>query len=107
MNQPALPEQEEDRRAFFLGQTAPLAWAELAPFFARGQVVEIAASLDLIEVALAMVADDSPRVQSWMAANQLAVLSTETARQWSQGQHTLWALVVNPWVLVQARTPLQ
>ena len=101
---PEFPESGEEQRAFFLGQTARLDWAELAPFFARGQVVSVAESIDLIDAAMAMATDDAPRLQAWMAEHSVAVLDTDRAKLWAEGSLALWAVVVTPWVLVQARS---
>lgn len=100
---PELPSSEEEQRAFFLGQTARLAWSEIAPFFARGQVVQVSSSIDLIDVALALVADDTEKMRAWMENQQVGVLNTDCAKDWAGGQADLWAVVVNPWVLVQAK----
>ena len=105
-NLPDFPATDDERRAYFLGQTARLSWEEIAPFFARGQVVWVAETLDLIEVALALAVDDAPQLRRWMAADHVAVLDTATAKVWVEVPRELWAVVVQPWVLVQARTPM-
>lgn len=102
---PQFPESPDEQHAFFLGQTARLEWAELAPLFARGQVVYVAETIDLIDAAVAMATDDATRVQAWMTEHSVAVLDTERAKLWATGSQDLWAVVVTPWVLVQARCP--
>ncbi len=89
--------------AELLGKTAQISWAELAPFFARGKLLQVSASLDLIEVASAIVADDKPRVTMWMQNNQLHHPNDEQALDWHTRDPQLWATVVSPWVLVQER----
>ncbi len=93
----------EDRWALFLSQTAKISWPELAPLFARGQVVHVADGLDLIAAAVAVAEDDKNQVAHWMAQQQFGLLDVATAKRWAQGEPNLWAVVVNPWVLVQQR----
>ncbi|HQT43802.1 MAG TPA: DUF2288 family protein [Halothiobacillus sp.] len=103
---PIEPEKDlaEDRWALFFSQTAKISWVELAPLFARGQVVRIADSLDLVAAAVAVAEDDKTQVARWMSCHQFGLLDVATARQWSEDTPSLWAVVVNPWVLVQERT---
>jgi len=98
-------EEPMDRWAMFLGQTAPIGWAEIEPFFARGQVIHVGSALDLVEVAVAVAEDDKSRVVDWMSSGDFGLLPTEIARHWSSGAADLWGVVVTPWVLVQDRSP--
>lgn len=91
----------EDRWALFLSQTAQISWAEVAPLFARGQVIQVSDSIDLIAAAVAVAEDDKTQVAQWMAQHQFGLLDLSTAKRWAQGEPNLWAVVVNPWVLVQ------
>ena len=82
-------------------QTATIAWAELQRFFAAGKVISVAASLDLVAVATAMVADDKARFEQWRDQQLIYPLTDGQARFYTAAQATLWAVVVSPWVLVQ------
>ncbi|MGJ8669424.1 MAG: DUF2288 family protein [Oceanococcus sp.] len=85
-------------------ETARVSWAEIERLFAAGKVVEVAAALDLIEVAAAFADDDKDQVRIWMQAEQLGLLADESAARWSAlDDAALWAVVVNPWALVQQR----
>ena len=86
-----------------LGETAPIAWQELQPFFARGAVLRVAGSLDLIAVAEAMAEDDKPRIMPWLATGELRKLAVADAEDYQARDPRLWAVVVAPWVLVQER----
>jgi len=55
-------------------ETAKIAWAELQRFFAG---------------------------QQWMNDDMISSPSDEQAAQWYKNEVVLWALVLNPWVLVQ------
>ncbi len=78
-----------------------LAWRELLPHFARGNVVRIAPELDLITVAAAFRDDDSARVDAWMRSGAVARASDEDARRWTRHEPVFRAIVVAPWVLAQ------
>lgn len=97
-------DESMDRWAMFLGQTAPIGWAEIEPFFARGQVIHVGSSLDLVEVAVAVAEDDKSRVVDWMRSGDFGLLATDIARHWVSDSADLWGVVVTPWVLVQDRS---
>ncbi|OYT94318.1 MAG: hypothetical protein CFE49_18875 [Pseudomonas sp. PGPPP3] len=78
--------------AKLLGETAPIAWQELQPFFAR------------VAVALAVAEDDKASISAWLAAGQVNALSAGQAEDLLARDPPLWAVVVAPWVLVQERT---
>ncbi|MEZ5536823.1 MAG: DUF2288 domain-containing protein [Thiolinea sp.] len=86
-------------------QTAPISWPELERFFARGRVLDVAAELDLIEVAAALTEDDVEKFSQWTQTKQVQHLQDETAKQWVADDRNLWAVVIAPWVLVQNRLP--
>ena len=74
MTEQLSPERASDDHAStlyakLLGETAPIAWQELQPFFARGVVLWVAAALDLIAVALAVAEDDKASISAWLAAD--------------------------------------
>ena len=84
-------------------ETARVQWQELEVHFARGVVIHVASELDLVKVAVDIANDDKPAVERWIAAGQVEHLDTETAKDWSERDPELWAVVVAPWVVVQER----
>lgn len=86
-----------------LGETAKIGWTELERFFARGMLLLVARDLDLVSVAEAIAADDSQRVAQWLSAGLVQRLQAETAADFAARDPELWAVVVSPWVCVQAR----
>jgi hypothetical protein len=78
-----------------------LAWPELLPHFARGVVVRVAPSLDLITVARAFRDDDSERVDAWLQTGTVGRASDDDARRWTHIEPVFRAIVVAPWVLAQ------
>lgn len=96
----------DDRSTLYaklLGETAAISWQELQPFFARGVVLQVAAGLDLVEVATATSLDEKAQVADWLGSGQLIRLEAEQAQDWHARDPSLWAVVVAPWVLVQER----
>ena len=82
-------------------ETARVNWQELEVHFARGVVISVASELDLVEVAVGLANDDKAAVERWVTAGQVEHLGVETARDWSDRDPELWAVVVAPWVVVQ------
>lgn len=99
-----MDETDSDLRTRLNAETGKLQWPELERHFARGVVIKVDVSLDLIEVAAAVAEDDKPRVEAWMNSGVVAHPSTEDAKQWLERQPDFWAVVVAPWVLVQEVT---
>lgn len=92
-------------REQLLQEAGVLTWPELQRHFARGVVIVVAASLDWLDVALAMARDDAGRLAEWMEQGRVFKANDVCARHWSTSQATLRAVVVAPWVLVQEAPP--
>ena len=90
--------------AKLLGETAPISWQELQPFFARGALLLVEGGQDLIAVAEAVAQNDQGRVAAWLEAGQLRRVDDDCAADLLQRDPQLWAVVVAPWVLAQERT---
>lgn len=84
-------------------ETALIGWRELEVHHARGTVVRVDASLDLVEVAYELTQDNKHQFQLWMDAGVVGTVEDEDAHAWHQENTGVWALVVAPWVLVQYR----
>jgi hypothetical protein len=85
-------------------ETAKIPWRELQRFFAQGRAIQVAPSLDLIDVAARIADDDAEQVEAWMNAGKVEPVSDHQARQWIDADALVWAVVVRPWVLVQPVT---
>jgi len=79
-----------------------IAWKELAHFFAQGAAIAIHIELDLADVALQLTRNNTAAVSAWMQEDKVAKVSDELARAWFDADATVRAIVVSPWVLVQA-----
>ena len=82
-------------------ESGQLGWAELVRYFARGVVIKVDPSLDLIEVGQCMASDNSEQLQQWLDASLMARASDDDARAWTAKEPQFMALVTAPWVLVQ------
>lgn len=82
-------------------ETGRVSWDEMRPFFARGVLVNVDASLDLVAVAAAFSRDRQDKVGEWMNAALVERVNDSHARRWEDSQPDMWAVVVAPWVLVQ------
>lgn len=82
-------------------ESGKLEWTELQIHFARGNVVVIDGSLDLIKVSEKFVKDDKIAIETWMNKNKIWRSTDKDAIQWQETNPIFWAVVVPPWVLVQ------
>ncbi|QXI29807.1 DUF2288 domain-containing protein [Pseudomonas vanderleydeniana] len=89
--------------AKLLGETASIRWEELQPFFARGALLWVEPSLDLVAAAEAMAENQAEKVADWLATGALAKVSETRAQDLFERDPSLWAVVVSPWVMIQER----
>jgi len=99
----AYDSRREQRRADFLAQTARIPFLELQRYFAAGKLVAVADELDLIDVAVALAEDDTQRFKDWLHCGGVALADDALASRWLGEERSLWAVVADPWVLVQER----
>ncbi|MEH6567035.1 MAG: DUF2288 domain-containing protein [Halopseudomonas sp.] len=94
----------DEAYAAIVGATGNIEWKTLEPHFARGDLLVVAPELDLVEVAAAMMEDDSEQIKIWMDGQHLRVATDAQAGDWAERDpDSLWAVVIRPWVLVQER----
>ncbi len=98
----ARPDREQ-LRADFLAQTAQITFRELQRPFAAGRLVLVDDSLDLVEVAVQLALDASAQFQRWIDEGRVGPVSDSCAARWIDEDRILWAVVAEPWVLVQVR----
>jgi hypothetical protein len=96
-----LNEPSARTRDLLNAQTGKLSWLELARHFARGVVVCVDPSEDLVEVAECLVRDSSATVEQLYFQGKLHRAADDDAIRWQESNSEFWAVVVAPWVLVQ------
>lgn len=99
----SMTEEASTLYAKLLGETAKISWQELAPFFARGNLLKVAGSADLVEVAMGVAKDDKAKVAAWLTRGDLSKVDENLAQDYLERDPELWAVVIAPWVLVQER----
>ena len=77
-------------------------WEYLRPHFESGALLYVDAGLDLKEVGDALVADDKERVAAWLKSGDLVKPSRPHVDYWESAGESYRALVVSPFVLMQA-----
>lgn len=95
------PLNAEERRAKLNLETAKIPWHNLQRYFASGWAVGVSPAVSLLDVACAMADDDKSLVEGWMTAGQVSRVSDAQAAEWYEANALMWAVVVNPWVVVQ------
>ena len=97
--------QESDLQAKLNSETAIIDWNELIKHFARGVVIKINPSLDLLEAAEGLATDNVKQFEEWVATGKLSRASDDDARDWTAREPDFWCVVAAPWVLVQEKLP--
>jgi len=77
-------------------------WDYLRPHFKNGALVWVDPSLSLTEVGHAFSVDDADRVLAWRKSGDLVSPSAPHAEHWEESRARFLALVVSPFVLIQA-----
>jgi len=85
-------------------ETSRIHWHDLQTYYARGQVVRVAADTDLLTVACELIADNKAQFEQWLNSGMVGDVTPDLARVWYQSNAELWAVVIAPWVLVQDRS---
>jgi len=100
------PEKDLELRNKVNRETARLPWSELMKHFAQGNVVWVANSLDLVDVAVRVSHDDKANITQWMNSGLIAKVTDQQAQGWLDANAELWASVVSPFILVQEQKAL-
>lgn len=99
----SLDDPKSDLQGRLNHETAVIAWADLLPHFARGVVIKVDCSVDLIDAAECLVADNAVQLQAWIETADVKRASDDDARDWVQREPEFWCVVTAPWVLVQEK----
>ncbi len=85
-------------------ETAKIPWLELQRFFASGKLLLLKSSEDMLDVATSLVVNDVERLKQLIDHEIIIHPSDQQAKRWLKDDAILWAVVLNPWVLVQEST---
>ena len=92
---------QNTEKAKIHAETARTRWQDIALFYAKGQMIHVSETLDLIDVAHRLSIDDNEQIEQWINADLLQRGFDELAKTWADSEEELWTVVVKPWVLVQ------
>jgi len=82
-------------------ETGKINWNELQRYFAKGVVIVVKSSLDLVKVAEQFSQDNDSAIKSYLDTGEICHASDLDAKKWNELSQTFWAIVIAPWVLVQ------
>lgn len=99
-----MTDQPSTLYAKLLGETAIIEWKALERFWAKGDLIWVDPSLDLIEVASAMAENRSETVAKWRNDGTVVPLTAEHALDLSHTFAPIWAVVVSPFIVVQKKS---
>jgi hypothetical protein len=98
-----MTDQPSTLYAKLLGETAVIEWKALERFWAKGDLIWVDASLDLIEVAQAMAENRSETFGIWRNAGTVGPVSNEQALDLQSRDPEIWAVVVSPFIVIQEK----
>lgn len=84
-------------------ETAQVEWSEMTRHFARGVLIRVDSSLDLIDVACSMSLDKKEQVSEWLTSGKVQRATDDHARDWNARDPLFWCVVTAPWVLLQEK----
>ena len=88
-------------RAKLNAETAVIGWMELQRPHAAGKVIQVGATLDLVDVAVQLTTDNGAQIDAWIKSGAIEAVQDAQAAEWVVVNQPLWAIVISPWVLVQ------
>jgi hypothetical protein len=100
---PPMTDQTSTLYAKLLGETAIIEWKALERFWAKGDLIWVDPSLDLITVAEAMAENRSEIFAKWRSDGTVGPVSAEQAMDLQSRDPAIWAVVVSPFIVIQAK----
>lgn len=98
-----MTDQPSTLYAKLLGETAVIEWKALERFWAKGDLIWVDASLDLIAVAQAMAENRSETFAEWRNAGTVGPVSADQALDLQSRDPEIWAVVVSPFIVIQEK----
>ena len=86
-------------------EASQMPWRELQRYFAGGTIITVHDGIDMIEVAVLIASDDVSAITKMLDERHIEKVTDAQAQTWLDADADLWAVVVKPWILVQARKP--
>ncbi|CAM3749643.1 DUF2288 domain-containing protein [Pseudomonas wadenswilerensis] len=99
-----MTDQPSTLYAKLLGETGRIEWKALERFWAKGDLIWVDPTLDLIEVAQAMAENRSETFAEWRNAGTVGPVTAEQALDLQNRDPEIWAVVVSPFIVIQEKT---
>lgn len=80
-----------------------ISWTELVRHFARGVVINVSQTLDILDIAQCLARDEAAQFQAWVDEDLVRRASDDDARDWTSREPEFLCVVVAPWVIVQEK----
>ena len=90
-----MTDQTSTLYAKLLGETAIIEWKALERFWAKGDLIWVDPSLDLIAVA------------EWRSDGTVGPVTAEQAHDLQSRDPEIWAVVVSPFIVIQVKPPAE
>lgn len=91
----------ESLRERLRAEAGLIEWSELVRHFARGVLISVDSSLDILAVAETVARDDTEALQLWLDQSLVRRATDDDARDWTAREPRFVCVVTAPWVLVQ------
>lgn len=85
------------------GETAIVAWQEIEPFFAKGNLLLIDQGVDLINCAADLSLDNAEAIKPLIDSEKIQRMPLEFVKESCQPETEFWSVVVAPYVLAQLK----
>ena len=77
-------------------------WKDLVPHFARGNIIKVSTSLDILETAIDVANDNAVKVKLLLEEKKLDHATDEDLKAWNETPEKRFKmLVVAPFILIQ------
>ena len=84
-------------------ETSLIQWKELQIFFARGKLIIVSNSQDLIEVATFIAENDADKLSKLIEAKNVQFATVDWIKENAKDSTELWAVVISPYVVAQLK----
>ncbi|HEN8709557.1 TPA: DUF2288 domain-containing protein [Pseudomonas putida] len=99
-----MTDQTSTLYAKLLGETATIEWKALERFWAKGDLIWVDPSLDLIAVAEVMAENRGEIFAKWRNDGIVGPVSAEQALELQTRDPEIWAVVVSPFIVIQVKS---
>jgi hypothetical protein len=100
-----MDEQKPNLRKQLAEEVQQSPWHFLKPHAERDGIIVVNRDLELLDVSFAIVSNDAPCVEKWIASGQVVKPSREQLDRWNQQpEKEFLFLIAQPWVVIQEVT---